>query len=359
MAEQNWQAEVEARVRELGAAVNGLRMQPPGDPTKQELPYHVNTLMGRAAMEFEAAFDRALRYPEQWTAESRASLEAAYVLWREEAADFTASLAKVELPEEYFAACKAVFPNGQTREDIVAVIERMQELAPTKSAFVGSWRSVTRDYLNLLEVLTECGLINDEPALRRMNEKVYGTTQTTAEALAQLELELEGDVMLGQARGNAFALGTLFQTGGVEKSGFALEAISAPDEGLKVYGLIYPGHFARPSWCYLTIGEGAIIASQPSHADCGTSLTNVWSEEFIAMMETFLREQGVLPTASEVELYEHYIDGPAELDRVRLDPEAEIVWSGVAHGKDSVREAFERLVGPMPAFESFSFWGQA
>src|SRR5215469_4347281 len=220
MTEQNWQVEVEARVRELGAAVNGLRMQPPGDPTKQELPYHVNTLMGRAAMEFEAAFDRMLRYPEQWTAESRASLEAAYVLWCEEAADFAASLAKVELPRDYFAACKAVFPNGQAREDIVAVIERMQELAPTKSAFGGSWRSVTRDYLNLLEVLTECGLINDQPALRRMNEKVYGTTQTTAEALAQLELELEGGAMLGHARSNAFALGTLFQTGEVEKSEF-------------------------------------------------------------------------------------------------------------------------------------------
>jgi len=50
-----------------------------------------------------------------------------------------------------------------------------------------------------------------------------------------------------------------------------------------------------------------------------------------------------LPPASEVELYEHYTDGPPELDRVQLDPEAEIVWSGVAHGKDSVREAFERF----------------
>jgi hypothetical protein len=64
----------------------------------------------------------------------------------------------------------------------------------------------------------------------RLTEKVYGTTQTTAEALAQLELELEGGAMLGQARRNEFSLGTLFQSGEVEKSGFALEALSAPEE---------------------------------------------------------------------------------------------------------------------------------
>jgi hypothetical protein len=98
-----------------------------------------------------------------------------------------------------------------------------------------------------------------------------------------------------------------------------------------------------------------MIASQPSNADCETSLTNVWSEEFVAMMQTFLREQGVLPAAAEVELYEHYIDPSVGLDRVRVDPEAEIVWSAVAQGEGPVREAFEVLVGPMPQFESFKF----
>jgi hypothetical protein len=209
-----------------------------------------------------------------------------------------------------------------------------------------------------VEVLTECGLMNDEAALRRLNEKVYGRTETTAEALSQLELELEGAAMLGeQARRNEFTLGTLFRAGHVEMSGFALEVLSAPEEGgPKLYGLIYPGHFARPSWCYLTIADDVMIASQPTNGDCGTSLTNVWSEEFIAMMETFLREQGALPARGEVELFEHYIDWPEEMDRVWSNPEADIEWSGVARGDGPVREAFEALVGrPMPAFESLSF----
>jgi hypothetical protein len=42
---------------------------------------------------------------------------------------------------------------------------------------------------------------------------VYGRTETTAEALAQLELELEGAVMLGEARRNESALSILFQSG--------------------------------------------------------------------------------------------------------------------------------------------------
>jgi hypothetical protein len=355
MAEEEWQTAIEARLRELAAAVDALWMEPPRDQTMQELPYHVNTLMRRAVMEFEAAFDRALRYPGQWTEESRTRLEAAYSLWNDQAADFAASLAKLQLAKDYFAACKMVFPGGQARESIADVIERMEELAPTQSAFGGSRVSVSRDYLNLVEVLTECGLMNDGAALRRLNEKVYGRTETTAEALAQLELELEGAVMLGEARRKEFALGILFQSGQVEKSGFALEVLSAPEEGPNVYGLIYPGHFARPSWCYLTIGEGVMIASQPSNGDCGTSLTNVWSEEFIAMMEEFLREEGALPAAGEVDRFEHYIDWPEEMDRVWLNPEADVEWSGVARGQSSVREAFEALVGPMPAFESFSF----
>jgi len=211
MAEEEWQTAIEARLRELAAAVDALRMEPPRDQTMQELPYHVNTLMQRAVMEFEAAFDRALRYPGQWTEESRARLEAAYSLWNDQAADFAASLAKLQLAKDYFAACKMVFPGGQARESIADVIERMEELAPTQSAFGGSHVSVSRDYLNLVEVLTECGLMNDGAALRRLNEKVYGRTETTAEALAQLELE--GAVMLGEARRNEFALGILFQSG--------------------------------------------------------------------------------------------------------------------------------------------------
>ena len=139
----------------------------------------------------------SLRDPERWTAESRARLESRYSLWRHEAADFAASLPTPQGGKDYFVSCRNVFPGGQAREDIAAVIERLEALAPTQSAFGGSGRSVSRDYLNLVEVLTECRLMNDGAALRRLTEKVYGRTETTAEALAQLELELEGAAMLG------------------------------------------------------------------------------------------------------------------------------------------------------------------
>ena len=79
MAKEGWRTAIEARLGELSAAVAALRMEPPRDPAMHELPYHVNTLMQRAVMEFEAAFDRGLRYPEQWTDESRARVEAARV----------------------------------------------------------------------------------------------------------------------------------------------------------------------------------------------------------------------------------------------------------------------------------------
>src|SRR5580700_4692772 len=116
MAEEEWQTAIEARLRELAAAVDALRMEPPRDQTMHELPYHVNTLMRRAVMEFEAAFDRAFRYPEQWTDESRARLEASYTWWSDQAADFAASLAELEVEKDYFAACKMVFPGGEARE---------------------------------------------------------------------------------------------------------------------------------------------------------------------------------------------------------------------------------------------------
>ena len=122
--------------------------------------------------------------------------------------------------------------------------------------------------------------MDDEAALRRLTEKGYGTAETTAEALAQLELELEkarrwarpGAMSLGWGRCLNRASGEVW---------VALEQLSSPEGGAKVYGLTYPGHFEVPSWCYLTIGDGVMIASQPSNGDCGTSLTNVWSAEFI------------------------------------------------------------------------------
>jgi hypothetical protein len=53
--------------------------------------------------------------------------------------------------------------------------------------------------------------------------------------------------------------------------------------GAVLYGLEYPGLYGCCSWCYLTIAKNVIIATQPEK-DCGTSLTNIWCEEFIEVV---------------------------------------------------------------------------
>ena len=65
-----------------------------------------------------------------------------------------------------------------------------------------------------------------------------------------------------------------------------------------------------------------------------------------------------MPAAGEVELFEHYIDRPAELDRVGINPEAEIEWSAVGQGESGVREAFEGCWARCPSLNLFRFTGR-
>jgi hypothetical protein len=53
--------------------------------------------------------------------------------------------------------------------------------------------------------------------------------------------------------------------------------------GVVLYGLEYPGLYGCCSWCHLTIAKNVIIATQPEK-DCGTSLTNIWCQEFIEVL---------------------------------------------------------------------------
>ena len=59
--------------------------------------------------------------------------------------------------------------------------------------------------------------------------------------------------------------------------------LSQLGNGAVLYGLEYPGLSGGLSWCYLTIAQGVIVATQPE-AHCGTSLTNIWCQEFFQVV---------------------------------------------------------------------------
>lgn len=85
---------------------------------------------------------------------------------------------------------------------------------------------MSRDYLNMFEVLTECGVVDDDGTLRRLTLRVTGRTQATAEATEEFELELTGAMMLGEAHRSAFGRWTLFHSGNTFRSGFAVQPLS-------------------------------------------------------------------------------------------------------------------------------------
>jgi hypothetical protein len=113
--------------------------------------------------------------------------------------------------------------------------------------------------------------------------------------------------------------------------------------GFRLYGLQYPGFHGCVSWCFLTIGPGVIVASQPERGDCGTSITNILDEYFIRLLED-LPEVGA--AGSSPHWFEHYY-GPEglELDEVFLTPEGRVNWKFAANGVAPVAAAFERLTG--------------
>ena len=64
-----------------------------------------------------------------------------------------------------------------------------------------------------------------------------------------------------------------------------LTHLSELGNGVRLYVLQYPGFHGCESSCFLTIGPGVIVASQPERGDCGTSLTNIWDEYFFRSLE--------------------------------------------------------------------------
>src|SRR6516164_11023513 len=75
------------------------------------------------------------------------------------------------------------------------------------------------------------------------------------------------------------------------KPPLCLTRLSQLGNGAVLYGLEYPGLSGGLSWCYLTIAKGVIIATQPE-TDCGTSLTNIWCQEFFEVLNEPVKGRG-------------------------------------------------------------------
>ena len=90
---------------------------------------------------------------------------------------------------------------------------------------LGSEGAVARDYLNMLEVASELELHSPEEitvhseAFRRLNRLARGTDKTAAQMLGDIQDELTGATMLGEATAHELSGGaTLFQTQAPEES---------------------------------------------------------------------------------------------------------------------------------------------
>jgi hypothetical protein len=127
--------------------------------------------------------------------------------------------------------------------------------------------------------------------------------------------------------------------------------------GVILYGLQYPGFRGCVSWCHLTIGSAVIVASQPEHGDCGTSITNIWDEYFIRSLENIPAVAAAGPTTRWFEQY--YGTTDPEIDEVFLTPEGRVTWKFTARGVVPVAAAFERLTGEQqPDFSATGFEDQ-
>jgi hypothetical protein len=71
-----------------------------------------------------------------------------------------------------------------------------------------------------------------------------------------------------------------------------LTRLSDLGNAVTLYGLQYSGFHGCVSWCYLTIGHGVIVATQPEHGDCGTSITNIWDEYFLRSLQSLPQVTG-------------------------------------------------------------------
>jgi hypothetical protein len=112
--------------------------------------------------------------------------------------------------------------------------------------------------------------------------------------------------------------------------------------GAVLYGLEYPGLYGCCSWCYLTIAKNVIIATQPEK-DCGTSLTNIWCQEFIEV----LSDLPAIKAAGEgttLRWFEHYDREDPTFDEVFITAKGNAAWKFGARDQD-VAKAWEQLTG--------------
>ena len=89
--------------------------------------------------------------------------------------------------------------------------------------------------------------------------------------------------------------------------------LSELGSGVILYGLEYPGLSGGLSWCYLTIAKGVIIATQPE-TDCGTSLTNIWCQEFFEVLND-LEPVRAAGEGTTLRWFEHYDRGRSHARR--------------------------------------------
>lgn len=304
---EGWQEIARLRIQELASDQNRLWMQPWSDASARELPYRLTELMRGTLVGFEMAFHAGLE-----KTEALPRLEESYGLWRRSAADLFATLETLPVEKDCLAKCRSVFAGGQEVSSLSATVETMEKLASAQGEVGGSLKAVSRDHLKILEVLAGSSLVDDDAAQRRLTKR----------ACADLG------------------------------AGFALKQLS-PD----VYGLSYPGFWGTPSWCYLTVGDGAVIATQPD-GDCGTSITNIWNPGFIANLKGFLVENHVLRDG-DVRTFEHDYRYGA-VNAVELTAEGSVRWLPVASREEGVRGFFERITGnAMPDFGAFGFGHEA
>ena len=123
--------------------------------------------------------------------------------------------------------------------------------------------------------------------------------------------------------------------------------------GAVLYGLEYPGLYGCCSWCYLTIAKNVIIATQPEK-DCGTSLTNIWCQEFIEV----LSDLPAIKAAGEgttLRWFEHYDREDPTFDEVFITAKGNAAWKFGARDQD-VAKAWEQLTGEaIPDFAASGF----
>jgi hypothetical protein len=135
-----------------------------------------------------------------------------------------------------------------------------------------------------------------------------------------------------------------------------LTRLSELGSGVVLYGLEYPGLSGGLSWCYLTIAKGVIIATQPE-TDCGTSLTNIWCQEFFEVLNDLEPVQAA-GEGTTLRWFEHFDREDPTLDEVILTEDGRVTRK--FHAKDDdLAMAFEHLTGEtIPDFASTGFEDQ-